>query len=312
MLIGHQKQWTFLKKSTEKNRLAHAYLFYGPSKIGKRRIAIEFAKFLLCSQKEKPCNNCPDCYQVETFIHPDFVLIEPPEDRKHTIPIEAIRKLKSKISRSAGNSGYKIAIIDDAHWLTHDAQSALLKLLEEPSGNCVIILISEYPEMILETITSRCQPIRFHFVEKKELTGFLKERNVSKENMEFLLWLADGRPGLLYKYIESQELLEQDKQLIQDILTLKHRPLFARFNYVKKLKDKDLIDDALYVWLNYFRYLLLSEVHTRQTYQFFANKTLWSKKELIKIINLLQNIKKLLSTTNINQRLALEILLMEI
>ena len=137
-VIGHKKQWEFLKRSFQEKRLAHAYLFTGPESVGKKKTALEFAKLVLCrSQKSQPCNKCQDCYQVDNLIHPDFLLIKPSRSAAQKISIEEIRTLKEKISITSGGK-YKIAVIDNAHRLTQEAQSALLKLLEEPQGLSLI------------------------------------------------------------------------------------------------------------------------------------------------------------------------------
>lgn len=302
-IIGHKKQWDFLKKSFQQGRVAHAYLFQGPESVGKKRVAIEFAKLVLCKNSQnQPCNECQDCYQIENLIHPDFFIIEPKNNASETISIEEIRLLKEKISTTSGR-GYKIAVIDRAHRLTHEAQSALLKILEEPKGKKLIILISEFPEMILPTIRSRTQPIYFHFVSEKDIEEFLKKTNFSQKEKETLMLLGKGRPGIIYQCLENKSLLQEDRKFIEDLLELKNSPLYKRFDYAKRLKDSDKKQRVLFVWLAFLRKKLLAED---------KNNFLGSTEQLIKLIKLLENIIHLISTTNINQRLALEIFLLEL
>ena len=156
-IIGHQKQWQYLKRSAESDRLAHAYLFYGPAKIGKKTLALEFAKLL----------GAPT----------DLALVEPEasadEGEKAVIHILQIRELKSKLFLSAIDSGYKVAIIDEAPAMTADAQSALLKLLEEPKGKTILILLAQNLNQLLPTIVSRCQPLRFDLLPSQEIEKYL-------------------------------------------------------------------------------------------------------------------------------------------
>ena len=127
MIIGHQKQRQFLKRSIELKRIAHAYLFCGPEKLGKKTIALEFAELI---------NGVSEFPQ-----HPDLILIEP-EPKKKEISIDQIRELIWKLSLKPYSSSFKIAIINNADSLTTDAQHSLLKVLEEPKGSTLLILIS--------------------------------------------------------------------------------------------------------------------------------------------------------------------------
>ena len=145
MIIGHKNQWNFLKKSAELDRLSHAYLFSGENQLGKKTLAIEFVKFLNCSAKdfsEKPCQVCRNCQDVQKKAHPDFVLIEPENSHKE-IQISQIRNLIWKLSLRPYSAVFKVAILDKAHSMSQEAQSCFLKLLEEPKGKALLILITE-------------------------------------------------------------------------------------------------------------------------------------------------------------------------
>jgi len=303
-VVGHKKQWEFLKRSFQDGRLAHAYLFTGPESVGKKKTALEFAKLVLCeNQKSQPCNKCQDCYQVDNSIHPDFLLIKPSRSAAQKISIEEIRTLKEKISITSGGK-YKIAVIDNAHRLTQEAQSALLKLLEEPQGKKIIILVSEFPDTILPTIRSRTQPIHFHFVEEQEIELMLKNSSLTKKEKELLMLVGKGRPGVIHQYLENKDLLKENEKFVEDLLELKKSPLFKRFNYAKSLKDSEKKERTLFVWLAFLRKTLLERS--------LNNNSPWSTQHLIKLIKLLENIIHLFSTTNINQRLALEIFFLEL
>ncbi|MCD6115315.1 DNA polymerase III subunit delta' [bacterium] len=303
-IIGHKKQWEFLKRSFQEKRLAHAYLFTGPESVGKKKMALEFAKLVLCeSGKSQPCNRCQSCYQVDNLIHPDFLLIEPSSNAAKIISIEEIRTLKEKMSITSGGN-YKVAVIDNAHRLTHEAQSALLKLLEEPQGKKIIILVSEFPDVILPTIRSRTQPIHFHFVKEKEIELMLKNTSLTKREKELLMLVGKGRPGVILQYLENKNLLKENEKFVEDLLELKKSPLFKRFNYAKRLKDSKEKERTLFVWLAFLRKKLLEKCSN--------SNSSWDTQHLIKLIKLLENIIHLFSTTNINQRLALEIFFLEL
>ncbi len=303
-IVGHKKQWNFLRESFQKGRLTHAYLFTGPESIGKKRVAIEFAKLILCENSgDQPCNECQECYQIENLLHPDFLLIEPDHSVSRKISIEEIRLLKEKLSVTSSGK-YKIAVVDNAHRLTQEAQSALLKLLEEPQGRKIIILVSEFPEVILSTIRSRTQLVHFHLVGEEEIESVLKSASLTKKEKEILMLIGKGRPGVIYQYLNNKDLLKENEKFLEDLLELKKSPLFKRFQYAKTLKDSEKKEKVLSVWLAFLRKTLLEGS--------VNSNSLWNTQHLIKLIKLLENIIHLFSTTNINQRLALEIFFLEL
>lgn len=295
MIIGHQKQWDFLKKSIEADKASHAYLFYGPSQIGKKKIAFEFAKYLNCKNLDNmPCQNCPTCYQIEKGNHPDLMIIKPEE--KDSISIDQIRELKRRMSFSNSDGGYKVGIIDQAHLMTKEAQSALLKQLEEPKGKTIIILITEYPQNLLSTIVSRCQQLRFWLV-PSELINEIEE--------EFDKSLAYfGKPGIVFNFFSHPEEEKRRKEIIEDINRLKKQDFYHRFRYADQLSKNGMINQVFETWLIYFRQLIKDKLD--------GGKSLWNLKELKKIIRIIEESKKLISTTNVNLKLTLELFFMEL
>lgn len=175
--------------------------------------------------------------------------------------ISEIRELIQKLAFKPYSAKYKVAIVDKAHLMTKEAQSCFLKFLEEPTEKTILILITEYPATLLPTILSRVQKIRFY--PNKEL-----EIKDSEEAISIL-----------------QKLRESD--------------LAYRFQYIKKITDKDSNEDLreiLNVWLRCFRKEMLANYNS-------------NAKEIIKEI---QSTQLLLSTTNVNSKLALETLLMKL
>jgi len=309
MIIGHQKQRNFLKRSIENNRIAHAYLFYGPTKIGKRTIALEFVRSLV-----NPIQ--------ESGIVSDLALIKPErpinnqgeikETAKAIIPVAKIFDLKTKLSLSAIGNDYKAAIIDNASEMTTDAQTALLKLLEEPKGKTIIVLLSEHLEQLLPTIVSRCQSIRFDLLPNKEIEKHLIQQNVSVQKAQELSWLSFGRPGLAVDFLNKADKEKFQREKIKTINQLVNSPLKIRFQYAEKLsKKREEMNKILDIWLNYFRELLLNKFENRGVPRDFEEKN-YSIQHLKKNINLIEKIKYVLSRTNANPRLALEVLLMKI
>ncbi len=150
------------KKAMKADHLSHAYIFTGQDGVGKTLFAKEFIKALFCKNDENDsCNSCLNCIRIEKNSHPDVFWTEIEEKAKF-IKIENIRNLQHSVRLSPLESDYKIFIIKDADMMNEEASNCLLKTLEEPSPNTIIILITNSIASIKETIRSRCQIIRFH------------------------------------------------------------------------------------------------------------------------------------------------------
>ena len=158
-ILGNNKIKESLQESVKNNKISHSYLFIGMSGIGKKIIAKEFAKAILCLESEKYCNNCKSCLEFDGENNPDFSIIEPDGN---TIKIEQIRDMQRRVQEKPIISSKKVYIIDNADQMTKEAQNALLKTLEEPPEFVTIILIGENENEFLATIKSRCMILHFN------------------------------------------------------------------------------------------------------------------------------------------------------
>lgn len=289
MIIGHEKQLNFLKRIADSGRIPHALLFSGQEKLGKKTVALEFINLVF---GENPIN------------HPDFTLIMPStnEISEGQIEIDRIRDLSRRLSLKPIKSFLKAAIIDRAHLMTTEAQNCFLKTLEEPKGKTILILITEYPNFLLPTIVSRCETLKFYSVKNEELRKFLMEKSVAEEKIKEILKNSFGRPGLAIDFLENPEKLKKREEKIREIIKISNLPLSARFKYAKDLVDKANLREVLEIWLDHFRSVFLKKCLTSDI------------KHLAETENILQALQRtifLISTTNVNSRLALEILMME-
>jgi DNA polymerase III gamma/tau subunit len=235
----------FFKKAKENGRLSHGYLFWGQNFDEMRNTAFKLAEFL----------------KTDPF---DILYIVPLKT-KQEISIDQIRDLKKHLSLSPYNSQYKFAIIDKAELLSRDAGDALLKTLEEPQGNTILIVIAPNPDLLPQTIVSRLEAIRF----KGESLDKISDKIIQTEHIEILKKPLND----IFKYIER---VSKDN---------------------KENKDNNSeIFSILDSWLLWFRGKMIE-------------KQDFLLAEKIKNIN---SIKNLISSTNVNQRLALENLVLEI
>lgn len=196
-IFGHERLAVFFTELLRQGRLGHAYLFVGPSGVGKRRFARELARCLLCEspvQVGEACGECPACQQVESATHPDLILASRPED-KLELPIDVIREVSSRLALKAARGGRKVAIVDDADDMNDTAANAFLKTLEEPPPKSVLILLATDLETQLPTIVSRCQVIRFSPLLTPTVVEILRQHGYEESQARRWARLSGGSPG---------------------------------------------------------------------------------------------------------------------
>ncbi len=185
---GNIKVRNFLNKVISNRNILHSYLFIGKEGIGKKIIAKEFAKRILCFDK-KGNDSCKSCKCYDSNNHPDFSILNEESD---AIKISQIRELIEKVIEKPILSDKKVYIINDADKMTKEAQNCLLKTLEEPQEYVVLILIAENENRILNTIKSRCTRILFDILNDKEIEELLKKENpnvqITKNMYDLFRW----------------------------------------------------------------------------------------------------------------------------
>ena len=199
-VIGHSSVVSLLSKALDSGRLTHAYLFTGPSHVGKTTVAEVLARALLETDKE-------------LAIHPDFFRVARREDPKtgklqNGILLDQIHELRTRLSMSALMRGWKVAIMEDAHLMNKESSNALLKSLEEPHARTLLILVADSADSVLPTIRSRCQEIVFPRVPIQDIVKVLMMKGVDAESAELYARLSGGRPGIALTYHESPDRLD--------------------------------------------------------------------------------------------------------
>lgn len=169
-ILGHQRVRNVLSRAIETNRLHHGYLFSGPAGVGKFTFARALAATLNCERRpegrfQPACGECTACRRASSRQHPDLHFIAPTGNIVKTIKIEVIRSLQKSSISAPFEGRYRVVLIDQAHYMSEEAANALLKTLEEPPSAMLLILITDQPHRLLDTIRSRCQQIRFGALE---------------------------------------------------------------------------------------------------------------------------------------------------
>lgn len=183
-----------LMRSAQAGRIVHALLFTGPHGTGKQTMAELFARAVLCRGEghARPCDACDSCKKCLNGSHPDVHILAP---EKNSIKVDAIRDLNRAMGLASYEGGRKIAIIRRADCMNENAQNALLKTLENPSGDALFFLLTESPGALLPTIVSRCLEVRFHCLDVEECARVLEKRGVEGDRALLLSALAQGSVG---------------------------------------------------------------------------------------------------------------------
>ena len=190
--VGQDGKMEQLMRSVHAGRIVHALLFSGPRGTGKRTAAKWFSQAMLCRGEDKPCGVCPACKRFLADAHPDVKVIRP---EKNIIKVDAIRELIDYLSMRPYEGGKHIAIIEQADKMNANAQNALLKTLESPTGDAMFFLLTDAPGGLLSTILSRCQTVRFSPLSVEECAHVLERKGVEPQRAFMLAGLAQGSVG---------------------------------------------------------------------------------------------------------------------
>ncbi len=297
---------------------AHAYLLHGPRGIGKRALAERLMALLLCQRPEAldACGQCKGCLLLKAGSHPDNFVLEPDEADK-PIKIDQVRELVGFVVQTAQLGGRKVVLIEPVEAMNVNASNALLKSLEEPSGDTVLLLVSHQPSLLLPTIRSRCQQVgcpRPTLAQSSEwLASALPDSSVAER--QELLSLAAGSP-LAAVSLQRQGVREQRALVIEGIKQLLKQQqspsqLAEAWNAIPLLLLFDWFCDWAHLVL---RYQLTQDEQglglddMRKVIQYLAQKSSQDKVLAIQAW-ILEQRQKVLAKANLNRVLLLEALL---
>nr|WP_218170532.1 DNA polymerase III subunit delta' [Pseudomonas gingeri] len=299
---------------------AHAYLLHGPVGIGKRALAERLMALLLCKSPQglNACGHCKSCLLLAAGSHPDNYILEPEEADK-AIKVDQVRDLVSFVVQTAQLGGRKVVLIEPVESMNINAANALLKSLEEPSGDTVLLLVSHQSSRLLPTIRSRCVqqacPLPGEAMSLEWLAGALPD--CSEEERAELLTLAAGSP-LAAVSLQAQGVREQRALVVDGVKKLLKQQQSATqlaegWNAIALL----LLFDWFCDWSSLIlRYQLTQDeaglgLHDmRKVVQYLAQKT--SQEKVLNIQDwILAQRQKVLSKANLNRVLLLEALLVQ-
>ncbi len=299
-IAGHRRQKDLLFAMAASGDIPHAMIFEGASKLGKRTLALNFVGRLFC-EKGIGCGACRPCSDLDKGNHPDLMTIAA---QGKEIQIAQIRELAGRFSLKPYSAPIKAVIIDDAHLMNRESQNSILKLLEEPGGDSVMILVTDHPELLLPTVRSRSRRIVFFPVGENEINSLLRERRCEGELADEIRLFSFGRPGLAVDFLSDPAGIEVRRERVESLLSAvsADTPFRRRMEYAKDLaEDPTRTEEALETWLSYFRALMIRKAE--------GGRPLSGVKRSLEAID--RSID-LVSRTNANKRMVLEKLIMEL
>jgi len=207
-LLGQEKAKQLLRRSLATGRVPHGYIFKGPEGVGKRLFARGVAATINCRETKQPgrsggaaCGVCSSCKKFRSSNHPDFQVVSP---EKGVIKIDQIRQLTRELSYPPYESAMRVVVLEDVQTMRREAANSLLKTLEEPPENNLLILTADSSQEILATLTSRCQVVPFSQLNIDDTVAILVQQGIDRESAVLLARLSEGSPGkaLLFHKME--------------------------------------------------------------------------------------------------------------
>jgi DNA polymerase-3 subunit delta' len=312
---GQDNAVRYLSNSLSSERIAPSYLFSGPEGVGRASCAKAFIMRLVCPNRDgelEACGQCPACRRVDALRHPDVTWIRPQETG--SIKIDEIRRVKNILCLKPYESRISACVIEDAHMMTPGASNALLKVLEEPPGDSLLILITNKKELLLETVVSRCSEVRFHPLSVSDTKDIViaLTTDISEEAAYFLSYFSQGSPGRALAMIDEGVLKRRDDLIALVDGIVKEKNPFC-LNWTEE--GKDILLEDLEMLIMFFRdiavgkesleeMVLDKDIIDTEMYNFFKK---YPVEKIYGIVERLVNVRVALAG-NVNPRLVAQVL----
>ncbi len=327
-IIGQTRAVSLLQHSLESDNLAHAYLFVGPEHVGKMKLAVHLAQALNCESAEPPCRECPSCKKIQAGTHSDVQVIglieNEEQDEKKLIGIKQIEGLQHDANLPPFEGKHKVFIIDPAELLSLSAANSLLKTLEEPADRVTFILLTVNDRLLPTTVVSRCQRLELPPMSIAEEAGALADGlGIDPERARLLAGLSHGCPGWAIAVNADDSLLQKRDEELKRLREIIGADCVERFACAAQLatryyQNRGAVYEILELWLDYWRDLMLVKLgwhdmitnidRKDELVEMSGDYTLSGIKNFIESIGSAEAQLK----QNVNARLALEVLMLDI
>ena len=246
-LLGNDRLKQNLAESRAKNHISHFYLISGPAGSGKKTLAKLLAQAILCQGRHKPCGTCEPCRKIQNGNHPDLITVEDPEHKN--VAVRIVRAFREDVFIRPNESDYKIYMFPQD--LGTEGQNALLKILEEPPGYGVFILLTDNPEKILPTVRSRCTELKMQSLPQNLLKSYLAARfpDAAAEEVSAAAARSGGFLGQALELLESGGAAVPQTEQFVHALCRRDALLLAETLVPMEKWKRDALGDLLQDWL---------------------------------------------------------------
>ncbi len=327
-VVGQDRAVAALQRGLAEGKVAHAYLFVGPARVGKGTLARELAQALNCEGGDPPCQECSQCRRIAAGIHADVQVVSvetggdggPHKD----ISIQQIREIERAVSLRPFEGRCRVIIIDPADALNEEAQNAFLKTLEEPPPNVVFVLVTTRPQALRATIHSRCQRLELAPLPLARVEEALREGwQVAPSQAQLLARLSRGCLGWAIAALEDQEVMRVRREAVMDIRSLAAASIQERFAYAFEVagrfqRDRAVVLAVLDLWREWWRDVLLVAAGCEENVTnvdlgdiLRGDAARYDVAAVTRFLRSLAGCKRYLEE-NVNARLALEVLMLEL
>jgi DNA polymerase-3 subunit delta' len=271
-VIGHEKVLAALSRAIRLGRTSHAYLITGPAHVGKMSVATALAQHLNCLGDETPCGSCQQCMRIHRRVHSDVkvvpidvtgVLHEDGKPRT-VITIDQVRAVSNEAALRPFEGRNRVFIFEDAGRLQEAASNALLKTLEEPPDQVVIILLALGEESVLPTISSRCQVLSLKPVPRSVLAEAMVERlGLDDAQALQIARTSGGRPGVAMRMATDEGFAARRSETLDRIESAAKANLEGRFRYAASMagafgKERESVREEIGQWRDWWRDVLVA------------------------------------------------------
>ena len=248
-LLGNEQLKKNLSRSLAAGHISHFYLISGPRGVGKHTLARLLGAAILCQGEQKPCLHCRPCRKVMEGVHPDFITVDDPE--KKTVPVELIRQARADIYIQPNESEHKIYLFPRAQDMGLPGQNALLKVLEEPPGYGVFLLLADNPNRLLPTVRSRCTELKLLPLEPEAMLPPLRRDfpQASPEDLQAAVLRSGGCLGQAQELLRDGQTLPPQTQSFLEALCRRDPLLLMEALVPLEKWKRDALSQLLDSWL---------------------------------------------------------------